>query len=370
VISSAEGHELHVNLHHVFEWVSCVAKYVPKEVVSDIMRSGQRGGGGGGLSKGNNASTQAPHMTQRTVTLLFCDIENFTTFCEHVPPEDMVDLLEIYFAKMTSVLLQHGCTIDKYIGDAIMGFWGAPLEYHCQGFSACCAALHMQYAVAKLRPYFMRFQHHLNVRVGIHRGVAAVGNIGCSVRLSYTALGDVVNTAARLEGLNKHFGTRVCVSQSVVNDIDGGHFAFRALGSVRVKGKLDALSVYELIGVRTSPPSSSSPKDSGMKHGIKPNSMMLDTRSEAVYTHQTGLSTATDKFAELNVESELLTAKRFKAISERQVEVLAKIESAIQSYQRGDIRDGIVALEQVLHDHSRTLIKLDIDVGKLADVYL
>ena len=241
------------------------SKYVPREVVKDLMVVAAGGSGIGGPDMdssglGRNSGGRQSFsvflrrqqiVEQRLITVLFADIANFTTFCEMVPTEDLVILLDHYFSNMTTTLLQHGCTIDKFIGDAIMGFWGAPLDYVTQGFSCCCAALHLQKMVLLMTPVFNTVGFELEVRVGCHRGFAVVGNVGCSQRMSYTALGDTVNAASRLEGLNKMFGSKVMVSAPLVEDIADAEniFVLRDLGAVKVKGKSEAISVFHLVGI-------------------------------------------------------------------------------------------------------------------------
>ncbi len=243
------------------------SKYVPREVVKDLMLVASGGDGKSsthddsffGPSKKNLSSRESfslflrrqKQVEQRLITVLFADIANFTTFCEMVPTEDLVVLLDHYFSNMTTTLLQHGCTIDKFIGDAIMGFWGAPLDYTTQGFSCCCAALHLQKMVLLMLPVFNSVGFELIVRVGCHRGYAVVGNVGCSQRMSYTALGDTVNAASRLEGSNKMFGSRVIISAPVADDIYDVEkiFVLRELGVVKVKGKSEGISAFHLVGI-------------------------------------------------------------------------------------------------------------------------
>ena len=155
-----------------------------------------------------------------------------------------------YLDAMTSVVFQHGGTLDKFIGDAVMAFWNAPLDEPEHAARACQAALEMQAALERLSDEWQaQGLPRQYMRVGINTGPASVGNMGSSRRFAYTALGDAVNLAARLEPLNNEYGTRICVSQATL-DAAGGRqkFVVRYLDLVAVKGKREAVPVYELIG--------------------------------------------------------------------------------------------------------------------------
>ena len=229
--------KLHEDFRSIVDTINNFTKYVPKEVVTALIEQG----------------TMQSGMEAKTVTLVFTDIANFTSMCETMSPNELLELTGLYFEKTTKTLLEHGCTIDKFIGDAVMGFWGAPLPHQDQGFAACCGTLHLQGVVDEIAPEFEQAGYHLRTRIGLHKGSAVVGNMGCKWRLSYTALGDSVNLASRLEGLNKAYSTRILLSEAVLDDIMSTHgrcdFAVRRLGPVRVKGKLDATVVYSLLGV-------------------------------------------------------------------------------------------------------------------------
>ena len=174
-------------------------------------------------------------------TALFSDLKDFTTFSERLPPREVVAFLNEYFSLTSAVIMEHGGLIDKYIGDAIMAVFGAPVPSRLHAAQACDAALELQRRLAASgRPAW-------ETRVGIHSGPMVVGNIGSPQRLDYTAIGDTVNLASRLEGANKLFGTALLVSEAVLQEAGGG-FESRELDLLVVKGRSQALRIYELMG--------------------------------------------------------------------------------------------------------------------------
>jgi len=183
--------------------------------------------------------------SRKEISILFSDIAGFTPFSEKLTPEELVSKLNEYLTVMTEIILKHGGTLDKYIGDAIMAFWGAPLEISDHASRATKAALEMQAAIDRFP--------ELATRIGIHTGSAVVGNIGSEQRFNYTAMGDVVNLASRLEGLNKYFGTRVLVSESTKKHL-GADTICKRLGMVRVKGRLEPIDIFEPIGASADVP--------------------------------------------------------------------------------------------------------------------
>jgi adenylate cyclase len=185
---------------------------------------------------------------QRTeATILFSDIAGFTTISESMPPEEIATLLNIYMTEMTKVIFEHKGTIDKFIGDAIMAFWGAPLPDDDHAHNACSAALAMQKRLASLRfELASKGLPELHARTGINTGTVIAGNMGSFELFGYTVIGDAVNLASRLEGANKDFGTSILISQSVYSKIEG-RMEVKHLGQVVVKGKSESIDVYELI---------------------------------------------------------------------------------------------------------------------------
>lgn len=181
------------------------------------------------------------------VTLLFTDIQGFTSLSERLPPAELARALGRYFEVLTSALEAHGATIDKYIGDAVMAFWNAPVPIAQHSRAACRGVLAAQQALAQL--YASREWEGLPplvTRFGLHRATALIGHFGAPSRLAYTALGDGVNLTARLESLCKQYGVTVLVSHEVVHHA-GSALGFRHVDRVVVQGKHEAVEVYELL---------------------------------------------------------------------------------------------------------------------------
>ena len=191
---------------------------------------------------------------RREISILFTDIRGFTTLSENLAPEELVTVLHDFLNPMSNIIIEHGGTIDKYIGDAIMALFGAPLELPDHAPRACRTALHMVAALRDLgkewaaagRPQFL-------IGVGVNSGVAAVGNMGSDRLFDYTAIGDNVNLASRLEGLNKYFGTDILLSQGTAQAL-GDAFILRKVDLVQVKGKAQPQEIYELMGEGTPDP--------------------------------------------------------------------------------------------------------------------
>ena len=186
--------------------------------------------------------------SRRPLTLLFTDIADFTTLSEASDPDELMEQVSVYFRELGSIILENHGTIDKFIGDAIMSFWNAPTEDEGHVRHACTAALRAAEASNKLnRMWRDHSRPELYTRFGIHSGNCIVGNVGSSDRMDYTAMGDTVNMASRLEGLNKYMQTQILVSREV-RDQAGDGFAFRPVGRVMPKGKSIPTDVYELMG--------------------------------------------------------------------------------------------------------------------------
>ena len=183
-------------------------------------------------------------------TVLFTDIYNFTGFSEGKSAPELVQYLNEYFDKLTSFVLDHNGLLDKYTGDGIMALFGAPLPRDDHAQLACQAALaHRDFGrqlLAEARDLSPSEQFHLNTRTGINSGPIVAGNIGSERRTDYTAIGDDVNLAARLEGVNKIFRTQIIVSESTYKLVREG-FIFRELDMLRVKGKKEPVKIYELV---------------------------------------------------------------------------------------------------------------------------
>lgn len=175
----------------------------------------------------------------KELTLFFSDIADFTSISEQHDPSRLVKDLNKYFSLASSIIQTHEGTLDKYIGDAIMAFWGAPLSMEDHAMKAVLAAIEIQKQ--------LKSESSFTTRIGIHTGLAVVGNIGSDVRFNYTAIGDTVNLASRLEGLNKKFGTSIVMSENTYRFAKKVAEA-RLIGRVRVKGRNEPVSIYEPLG--------------------------------------------------------------------------------------------------------------------------
>lgn len=188
---------------------------------------------------------------RRTLSVFFSDIAGFTTISENRQPEELVLFLAEYLQEMTDIILRCDGTVDKFEGDAIMAFWGAPLDQEDHAVKACVAALENQKRLAFLREDFRRRGFPpLTARIGINSGVALAGNIGSSGRFNYTVIGDVVNLASRLEGANKIFKTGIMIGNTTY-DMVRGKITARPLGKLQVKGKTIPEKVYEPLSLQT-----------------------------------------------------------------------------------------------------------------------
>jgi len=184
------------------------------------------------------------------VTVLFSDLAGFTSLSERLTPPALIQLLNEYFHTMTEIIMARQGTVDKYIGDAIMAFWGAPVDLPDHARQACRAALAMRRALEPLQHDWQgRGLPLLQARLGLHTGPAVVGNVGSRERFNYTVMGDAVNLASRLEGVNKVYGTEILVSDATLQAA-GNSFWVRELDAVQVKGRGQAVTVSELIGER------------------------------------------------------------------------------------------------------------------------
>ncbi len=177
----------------------------------------------------------------RPMTFLFMDIRNFTGIAEKFTPEELTQFMNGFLTPMTDIILQFGGTIDKYMGDCIMAFWNAPFEDEGHALHACQSALAMQQFL-RATPGF----EEIRVGIGINSGNACVGNMGSEQRFDYTALGDAVNLASRIEGLSKNYGTATLVGQNTVEATQ--EFATLEIDLIRVKGKTKPVKIFALLG--------------------------------------------------------------------------------------------------------------------------
>jgi class 3 adenylate cyclase len=186
---------------------------------------------------------------RQEISVYFSDIRGFTTLSEGMEPERLVELLNEYLSAMTEIVERHAGYVDKYIGDAILAIWGAPLPAPDHAVRACRAAIEMRDRLAALRPVFQeRYGVELHARAGVNTTAAVVGNVGSRQKTNYTALGDGVNLASRLEGANKAFGTAILCGDAT-RAAAGDGFAWRAVDLLRVKGKREGVPVHELVGL-------------------------------------------------------------------------------------------------------------------------
>ncbi|CAB5118821.1 Adenylate cyclase (EC [Olavius algarvensis associated proteobacterium Delta 3] len=185
---------------------------------------------------------------ERVITAFFSDVEGFTSISERLTPRELVELLNEFLTEMTEIILTHEGTVDKFEGDAIIAFFGAPNELESQEEVACMACIEMQKRLAQLRDKWRKKgMPELMMRIGLSTGPAVVGNMGSKSRMDYTMMGDTVNTAARLEGVNKVYGTYTMISDSTFRDA-GEWIRTRELDAIKVVGKAEPVKIYELLG--------------------------------------------------------------------------------------------------------------------------
>jgi adenylate cyclase len=184
---------------------------------------------------------------RRTLSVFFSDLQGFTSIAEGMEPEALTALLNDYLSAMTDIVHEEGGTLDKYVGDAIIAFWNAPLDQPDHAVRAARAAVRCQERLAELRPVFRENSgKDLYMRIGLNTGAAVVGNLGSRSRFDYTILGDAVNLASRLEGINKQFGTYVLASEAL-RDALGDGIAAREISRVSVVGRKEPVRVFELF---------------------------------------------------------------------------------------------------------------------------
>ena len=185
---------------------------------------------------------------RRELTILFSDIRGFTSISEAAEPEEVVEMLNVYLTRMVDILLAHGGTLDKFIGDAVMGFWNAPAGDDAHALRAVECAIQMIEETARLRAEWeAEGKAAIRIGIGINTGEAVAGNIGSKKVFGYTVIGDAVNLASRLESKNKDYGTEIIISESTLQRI-GDRFDAVYLDDVKVKGKEKAVKIYEIKG--------------------------------------------------------------------------------------------------------------------------
>ena len=214
------------------------SRYLAPEVVQELLEDPSR------LKLGGE---------RKTITILFSDIRGFTSLSEKLEPEKLTKILTRFLSAMSNVILESRGVIDKYIGDAIMAFWGAPLSDQEHATHALRAALQMSKALKSLNEEFKKENlPPLAIGIGINSGEVTVGNMGSEKRFDYTVIGDAVNLASRLEGLNKNYETEIIISGATKNmlnqkEIEKMGINFKELGQAQVKGKEEAVTIYTPI---------------------------------------------------------------------------------------------------------------------------
>jgi adenylate cyclase len=184
---------------------------------------------------------------RQVLTVFFSDLAGFTTLCEKLAPEEVVTLLNHYLTAMTELILSSGGIIDKYEGDAIMAFWGAPVSQEDHAIRACLAALDNQSRIVELREEFTRMGlPPVHARIGINTGEMIIGNLGSTQRFDFTVIGDSVNLASRLEGAGKEYGTSIIISEETYRQAQN-RVEVRELDLLQVKGKDQPIRIYELL---------------------------------------------------------------------------------------------------------------------------
>ena len=204
---------------------------------------------------------------ERIMTALFSDIADFSTISEALTPNELVDFINVYLTEMCNIIERHGGTIDKFAGDGIVAFFGAPIYFEDHASSAVMACIEQQQRIAQLRKEWAVLgalppklhniadnwsaakKTFMQVRIGLAAGPMVVGNMGSETRADYTMMGDTVNLASRLEGLQKYYGTSIAVNDSIYAQVKS-EIEARKLDDVRVLGKTESVSVYEVLGVR------------------------------------------------------------------------------------------------------------------------
>jgi adenylate cyclase len=188
---------------------------------------------------------------RKELTVMFADVSGFTSLSEHAAPEEIIALLNEYLGAMSDIIIAHNGTLDKYEGDAIMAFWGAPVELANGPLDACLAALAMQQKVEAIRARWKtEGKPEFTIRIGVNTGEMIVGNMGSAARFDYTVIGDSVNIASRLEGANKAYGTTIMISERTASFVMG-ELVCRELDDLLVVGRSRPIKVYEPLGVRS-----------------------------------------------------------------------------------------------------------------------
>lgn len=210
------------------------SKFVPEEIIEDLLLKEQE-------------TEESSNNEKRKVAVLICDIRNFTSLSEVNQPENVVRFLNGYFTLMVDIIKKHGGSIDKFMGDAIMALFGAPISYVDNAKRAVDAALEMVRSLEKVDTSIITFPEGISfdIGIGIHYGEVIVGNIGSNEKTDYTVIGDTVNLTSRIEGLTKQYGAKLMISQAAKDDLDE-NYNIMQLDKVYVKGKKQGVQVYRV----------------------------------------------------------------------------------------------------------------------------
>ena len=221
------------------QFTELFGQYVPPELVDEMAK---------------NPENYSMHGRKADLTVLFSDVRGFTTISEGLQPDQLATLMNLYLGAMTKVIRGHRGTLDKYIGDAIMAFWGAPVEDVQHARNAVVTALDMQGALTELNKELLeKGWPELKIGVGINTGTMTVGDMGSPVRKAYTVMGDAVNLGSRLEGITKQYGVGIIAGEGT-RELVKKEFVFRELDLVKVKGKDKPVGIFEPIGAEGSVP--------------------------------------------------------------------------------------------------------------------
>lgn len=209
-------------------------QYVPKELVERMSE---------------HPELYSMEGSSEVLSVLFADVMHFTTICEGLTPKQIRDMLNRYFTPMTRIILENKGTIDKYVGDMIMAFWGAPISDPDHAKNALTTALQMQAETQRLTIEFAQLGlPEIHIGIGVNTGTMSVGDMGSEYRRAYTVLGDTVNTGSRMEGLTRFYGIKIATGQDTRTGQED--FVFRLVDKVKVKGKAKAVELYEVVGFR------------------------------------------------------------------------------------------------------------------------
>lgn len=268
---------------------------------------------------------------KRELTVLFSDIRGFTSFSEKMAPTEVVNFLNKYFDKMVGLIFTHKGTLDKLIGDAVMCFWGHPLEVKDHALRGVVTALEMIKAVEELRgvlvlPGGAKFE----IGIGLNTGPMIVGNMGAESRLSYTVMGDNVNLGSRLESLNKYYGTKSIISDTTFREVQDMVLC-RELDTIQVKGKSQAVTIYEPLGLKR----------------LEFERRKTDRRGPMTAGKKIKKALVLLWYGERRQDERRVGSDRIVATTEEE-EIAAMYEHALGLYRKGDLKTADMAFEHVL----------------------